>query len=123
MLTGTAVFLLSVSLGINLSKKTENAQLKLKNAQLEGENAKLKADLDNLKQKANPEKDVLNSFRPILAYLGGMTNFDGEVKYTNFSFNVSKTDSLVSPYVGEICFDSGHVRWVSFCTTRWRVGP
>jgi hypothetical protein len=50
------------------------------------------------------EQKALNSFKPIIAFLGSQTNHDGGIEFSDFSYNVEKRDSLVSPFVGLITF-------------------
>jgi len=47
------------------------------------------------------EQKALESFKPVVVYLSG-TNFNSG--YSDFSYNVQKTDSLVSPFIGIITF-------------------
>jgi hypothetical protein len=53
---------------------------------------------------SNPDKKALDSFKPIIAFLGSQTNSDGKIEYSDFSYNVEKTDSLVSPFTGVTVF-------------------
>jgi hypothetical protein len=53
---------------------------------------------------SNPEKKALDSFKPIITFLGSQTNQDGNTQYSDFSFDIKKTDSLISPFTGVIIF-------------------
>jgi hypothetical protein len=53
---------------------------------------------------SNPEKKALNSFKPIIVFLSSQTNTDGSITFSDFSYNVEKSDSLVSPFIGVITF-------------------
>src|SRR3989442_1906193 len=55
---------------------------------------------------SNPEKKALNSFKSIINFLSAIRNDDGSRKFSDFSFNVRRTDSVLSPFAGEITFDS-----------------
>jgi len=77
----------------------------------ETEIASLKAQLEKLQQQSSktqepPETKALNSFKTIVAYLSGLTNTGGNAEFTDFAFNVNKTDSLVSPFTGYITFQA-----------------
>jgi hypothetical protein len=50
------------------------------------------------------EQKSLNSFKSIVVYMSGLTNFYGKIKCSDFSYNVEKTDSVVSPFTGVITF-------------------
>src|SRR5436309_960592 len=56
---------------------------------------------------SNPEKTALDSFKPIVIYLSGLTNSDASAspEYSDFVFKVSKFDSPVNPFVGTISFE------------------
>jgi hypothetical protein len=53
---------------------------------------------------SDPGKRALDSFKPIITYLSSQTNNDGRIEYSDFTYNVEKTDSLVSPFTGLITF-------------------
>jgi hypothetical protein len=53
---------------------------------------------------SNPEKEALDSFKTIAAHLASQKNSDGNAKFSDFSINVEKSNSLVSPFVGVLTF-------------------
>ena len=55
---------------------------------------------------SNPEKQALDSFQPVIKFLSSETNSDGNLQFKDFSFDISKTDSIVSPFTGNITFKS-----------------
>lgn len=56
---------------------------------------------------SNNEQKALKSFEPIVSHLAGLKIPDGKAKCSNLSYNVNKTDSLVSPFAGVITFKIG----------------
>jgi hypothetical protein len=57
---------------------------------------------------SNPEKKALNSFKPIVTFLSSQTNSDGKIEYSDLSYDVEKTDSLISPFTGIVVFHEGN---------------
>ena len=53
---------------------------------------------------SNPQKKALDSFKPIITFLGSQTNLNGGIEFSDFSYDVEKTDSLISPFTGVIVF-------------------
>lgn len=53
---------------------------------------------------SNPEEKAVNSFKTIVEHLQAKKNKKGTAKFADFSFNVKKSDSLVSPFLGVLNF-------------------
>jgi hypothetical protein len=53
---------------------------------------------------SNPEKEALESFKAIATHLGLQKDSDGQGKFWDFSINVEKSNSLVSPFIGVLTF-------------------
>ena len=51
-----------------------------------------------------PETKALDSFKPVVTFFSSQTNSAGEIKYSDLSYDVKKTDSLISPFTGIIVF-------------------
>jgi hypothetical protein len=52
---------------------------------------------------SDPQKQALNSFKPVVDHFSSQTNSDGPL-YSDISYDVQKSDSLVSPFTGTIRF-------------------
>ena len=42
-----------------------------------------------------PETKALDSFKPVVTFLSSQTNSDGKIEYSDLSYDVEKTDSLI----------------------------
>ena len=51
---------------------------------------------------SKPEQKALESFKLIVAHLSELKSKKGTATYSDISFNVNKTDSLISPFTGVI---------------------
>ena len=65
---------------------------------------------------SNPDKKALVSFKPIVTFLESQTNSDGRAEFSDLSYNVEKSDSLVSPFIGLITFKE-HYKSLAFTYT------
>lgn len=60
----------------------------------------------------SPEQNAVNSFKSVVKFLSSKTNDDGGTEFLNLSYDVEKTDSLISPITGVITYtpkDSNYI--------------
>ena len=77
------------------------------------------------KPEQKPEQKALKSFELVVAEVREATNSWGKRAYSDISFNVKKTDSLVSPFAGLIrCKDEKdqfYIMYLAFQDSKWVV--